>query len=148
MKKLKLILPIIACMLLICPIVLAQGQSQVFENGETSAYTNMEIIQIQNQFRVTLDNGNQVEIIMPNVASEKAIEQLQLRVCSEENNCNIELKEVGNQAVYEVKAQKPVMFLGLFRVQMQVQAQINAENGETIQVKEAWWSFLANKIEE
>lgn len=99
------------------------------------------------------ENGKNMEVkIMPDTASERALERLKLNVCSEENNCSIELKEVGNgnqtKAAYEVKVEKQARVLGLFKTKMQVQAQVDAENGEVIQTKKPWWAFLASESEE
>ena len=111
-----------------------------------------ERVQEQNRtrLRTKLENGRQVEIkIMPDVASEKAIERLRLRVCNESNNCTIVLKEVpikNNKTIaYEVEAQKRLKILGLFRTRAKVKAQVNAENGEIIIVKKPWWAFLAKE---
>lgn len=126
-------------------------------SGGVSAQTSMEMTQEQTQtgtrLRVKLSNGQNSEVkIMPDVASENALEQLRIRVCSEENGCQIELKEVGQgeqvKAVYEVQAQKKAKILWLFETKMQVQAQVDAENGEVIQVQKPWWAFLASESEE
>ena len=89
--------------------------------------------------------------IMPDTASETAIQALKLNICTEENNCQIELKEVGQgeqiQAAYEIKAQKQVKILGIFQTQMQVQTQVNAENGELIKTEKPWWAFLVTESE-
>ncbi|MFH0808159.1 MAG: hypothetical protein V1888_00910 [archaeon] len=100
-----------------------------------------------------LSNGKDSEIkIMPDTASERAIERLQLKVCNEEAGCQIELKEVGegNEArlAYEVKAQKTSRVFGLFKKDMQVEAQVDAESGEVIQSNKPWWAFLASESEE
>ena len=120
--------------------------------GDSSANTGMELVQEQTQERTKimakLSNGQNAEVkVMPDVASERAMERLKLKVCSEENDCQMELKEVGKgeqvKAAYEVKAQKQAKLFGLFRTKMQVQAQIDAESGEIIQAKKPWWAFLA-----
>jgi len=95
-----------------------------------------------------LSNGKNAEVkVMPDVASEKALERLSLKVCSGENNCSIELKEVGQgeevKAAYEVKAQKRYMVFGLFKARSQVQMRIDAETGEEISVDKPWWSVFA-----
>jgi len=100
------------------------------------------------RLRAILSNGRNAEIkIMPDVASERAIERLRLRVCSEENNCTIELKEVGTgnqiRTAYEVRAEKQARLLGIFKTRMRVMAEVSAENGEVIKVKKPWWAFLA-----
>ena len=86
---------------------------------------NMTQERVQNQTKLfaKLSNGKNAEIkVMPDVASERALERLRLKVCSEENSCQIELKETrsGNQtkAVYEVQAQKQSKLFGLFNKKM------------------------------
>jgi hypothetical protein len=122
------------------------------EGVEASASLNMTQEQVQNKtmLKTQLSNGKNAEIkIMPNTASETAIERLQLKVCNAENNCSIELKEVGNgenvKAAYEVKVQKEARVLGMFKTKMQVQAQVDAETGEVIQTRKPWWAFLASE---
>ena len=86
---------------------------------------------------------------MPDTASETALARLRLKVCSEENECQIELKEVGQgeqvKAAYEMNIQRQSKFLGLFQTRMQVQAQVDAETGEIVRVKKPWWAFLASE---
>ena len=109
------------------------------------------------KLKVKLSNGRKAEIkIMPDAASERALERLRLKVCSAENNCTIELKEVGkkNQTgeerrlAYEVQAERHMRILGLFKTKAQVKAEIDAETGEIISVKKPWWAFLALESEE
>jgi hypothetical protein len=87
--------------------------------------------------------------VMPDTASEKALERLRLKTCSDENECQIELKEVGSgdnaKLAYEVKTQRRSKLFGLFGMKMQVQAQVDAETGEVIQTSKPWWAFLASE---
>ena len=115
---------------------------------KTTMIMTQEQAQNKTQLKVQLSNGKNAEVkVMPDAASETAINRLQLKVCNSENNCSIELKEIGSgnqtRAAYEIKAEKQVKVLGLFKAQMQVQAQVDSENGEVIQTKKPWWSFLA-----
>lgn len=135
--------------------VQTQSNNQVqLKTGNAEAQTSMKMTQEQTQtgtkLQVQLSNGQNAEVkVMPDAASEKALERLRIRVCSEENQCQIELKEVGKgeevKVAYEVKVQKQAKFLGLFKTKMQVQAQVDAENGEVIQEKRPWWAFLASE---
>ena len=127
------------------------------KSGNAEAKTSMNMTQEQTQtgtkLQVQLSNGKNSEVkVMPDTASEKAMEQLRMKVCSTENGCSIELKEVGFgeqvKAAYEIKVQKQSKILGLFQAKMQVQAQVDAENGEVIQTKKPWWAFLASESEE
>ena len=132
-----------------------QSQNKMqLSSGGVSANTGMKMtqekVQDKTKLKVQLSNGRNAEVkVMPNTASEKAIERLQLKVCSAENNCQIELKEVGKgeqvRAAYEVHAEKEAKLFGLFKTKMQVQAQVDAENGEVIQSKKPWWAFLASE---
>ena len=81
---------------------------------------------------------------MPETASQNAIQQLgQL-------NFEVELKEVGEgdkaRLVYELTGKKNGRFLGIFKIQARVQAQVDAENGEVIKTTKPWWSFLIRGV--
>ena len=125
--------------------------------GERSADCDCELRQEQignrTMLKMVLSNGNNAEIkVMPDVASETALNRLKLKTCSEENECSIELKETGQgnqiKAAYEIKVQRESRFLGLFKTRMQVQGQVDAETGEIIQLKKPWWAFLATEPQE
>jgi len=112
-----------------------------------------EQVQNRTKLKFQLSNGRKAELkVMPDVAGERAIERLRLKVCSEENNCSIELKEVGKgnktRAAYEVQVQRHMKLLGLFKIKAMNKAQIDAETGEVIAVKKPWWAFLATEPEE
>jgi len=97
-----------------------------------------------------LSNGRKAEVkIMPDTASEKAIERLGLNVCSQENNCVIQLKEVpvGNNktAAYEVQVDRHVRILALFSAKAREKVQVDASTGEVIVVKKPWWALLAKE---
>ena len=136
--------------------VRVQGSSKQIrlQVGNTSANCSCNLFQekVQNQTRIyaNLSNGKKAEIkVMPNVASTKALERLKLKNCN--GNCSIELKEVGegNQTrmAYEVKTTKQAKFLGIFKTEMKVEAQVDAENGEVLKAKKPWWAFMSS-IEE
>jgi hypothetical protein len=128
------------------------GEMMQLQSGTANAQTRLEMMQQtignQTKLQTKLSNGRNAEIrIMPNVASERAMQALRLHNCVEAEGCSIELKEVGQgeqvRAAYEVKTQKDARMLGLFKTRMQVQAQIDAENGEVLQTNKPWWAFLA-----
>jgi len=127
------------------------GNEMKLQSGNVEAKTNMvmtqEQVQNKTMLKVKLSNGLNAEVkVMPNTASETALARLGAKC---EGNCTIELKEVGTgnqtRAAYEIKTQKESRVLGLFKAQMQVQAQVDAENGEVIQTKKPWWAFLATE---
>lgn len=89
-----------------------------------------------------LSNGIKSEIkIMPEVASEKAIEKIG------DLGFNVELKETGQnndlKFVYQTEEkEKEVKLFGIFKVKMKISAQVDAKTGE-IKTKKPWWSFFA-----
>ncbi len=133
--------------------IMQQNNRRMMQSNGVSADCPLcdEMVQENNQFKARLSNGKNAEIkVMPDVASETALQRLRLRNCNED--CSIELKEVGSgekvRAAYEVKAQRNSKVLGLFRARMNVQAQVDAESGEVIKVNKPWWAFLASETEE
>jgi glutamate 5-kinase len=124
---------------------------------DAEAHTDLEIVpeqvQERTKLKVQLSNGRNAEIkIMPDVASERALERLKSNVCSVENNCSIELKEVGvgdqTRAAYEIKAEKQARVFGLFKTKMQIRAEVDAENGEVIRTRKPWWAVIATESDE
>ena len=175
MKKTIAIIMTMLMLLSIAPITLASDNGEGKENDEvTTAYkeggsnpyeeygvTNeskktrvtsyvglsQEHEQNTSKLIATLSNGRNAEVkVMPTQAAETALTRLRLKLCEE---CSIELKEVGkgNQSrlAYEIKTTKNAKLFGLFQVRMGVEAQVDAENGEIIQVKKRWWAFLATE---
>lgn len=133
-------------------IMSIEGKTKL-NSGDSKVETKLSIEVEQNIIRATQSNGIKSEIkIMPDVASKIALDRLELKVCSEENNCTIELKEVGKgeqtQIVYEFKIQRDSKILGLFKKQMNVLIQVNAENGKIISTEKPWWAFLASEKDE
>lgn len=136
----------------------AQNKEQLrLHVGNVSALVlgNLTQKQEKNQTKLMfkMSNGNNAEIkVMPNSASETALERLRLRVCSEDNNCTIELKEVGQgnqtRAAYQVEAEKQYKVLGLFKARARVNANINAETGEVIETKTPWWAAISSEVSE
>ncbi len=121
-------------------------------NVNCSCNMTQEQIQNRTKLKVKLSNGRNAEIkIMPNTASETALQRLRLKNCNEEQECSIELKEIGSKnqtkIAYEIRARKQSKVFGLFKTKMNIQAQVNAETGE-IQIKKPWWAFLAIELEE
>lgn len=111
---------------------------------------NSETVEGKTVLRTQLSNGMNAEIkVMPDSASETALERLRLKTCSEEAGCSIELKEVGEgenaKLAYEVKTQRTSRIFGMFEKTMNVEAQVDAENGEVIQSKKPWWAILASE---
>ena len=96
------------------------------------------------KIKAQLSNGNEQEIkIMPDEASEIALEKLKSK------GFNIELKEVGEgdelRAVYIAKVDKDGRLLGLFKITLKSEAQIDSETGEVISLEKQWWKFLVIK---
>lgn len=113
---------------------------------------NLSVVESENgsELRMRLSNGRNAEVkIMPERASELAIQRLKLKSEKRNESLEIELKEVGKgnatRPAYLVKAQKESKILGLFRANMDVETEIDAQSGEVISEKRPWWSFLAFK---
>lgn len=123
-------------------IIITVNKTEANTTLELETENESENGQNKTKLKANLSNGRKAEIkIMPDTASEKAIERLG------ELNFTIELKEVGKgnetQLAYELQAERHVKLLGLFKAKMQVKAEVSAENGEIIRIGKPWWAFLA-----
>tara|TARA_Y100000310_G_scaffold345413_1_gene464690 strand:- start:1220 stop:1966 length:747 start_codon:yes stop_codon:yes gene_type:complete len=88
-----------------------------------------------------LSNGEQQEIkILPEQASEKA------RLRFRSGNITVELKEKKHKnvprVVYNVETNKNGRFLGILKLKMKVEGEIDPETGEFLGVSKPWWAFL------
>ena len=76
--------------------------------------------------------------VMPDMVRDKIRERVKRELEEEE----IELDEEGT---YQYRARKRVRILGLFRARATVRAEINAETGELVRIRNSWWAFLATE---
>jgi len=123
----------------------AQGISANF-NGEMNEISEGN----KTKLYARMSNGQNVEIkIMPDTASETALERLRLKNCIAEEGCLIELKEVGNgndtRLAYEIQIERHSRILGIFQAKMKIRTQVDAENGEIIDINKPWWAFIATE---
>ena len=123
----------------------AQGISAKFK-GEMTEVSDGEGTKLY----ARMSNGSDREVkIMPDTASETALTRLRLKNCVAEEGCLIELKEVGNgnetRLAYEIQIERHSRILGIFQKKMQIRTQVDAENGEIIDVNKPWWAFIATE---
>ena len=94
------------------------------------------------RLRARLRNGNITDIkIMPDQASEIALKRLRAL------NFTIELREFTDDrniphVVYNIKTNKHGRFLGVFKLSMNIEGQVDPETGEFIGISKPWWAFL------
>ena len=131
------------------------GEIMELEAKKVRIKTRLELNNEGNgsEIKTRLSNGRNAEIkIMPDVASEKALTRLRLKVCNESNNCTIELKEVGQgnqtRAVYEARVKKTFRLFGIFKNREEILTQIDAETGEELETRRPWWAWMASESEE
>ncbi len=106
----------------------------------------------ERKLKVKASNGFGSEIkIMPDTASERALERLRLHVCSSENNCTILLKEVSsereeeqNRFAYEMKVKKKVRYFGIFPGEREIEAEVDSETGE-VDVNKPWFVSMVDE---
>ena len=138
-------------------IILKKINSEIMELRTTKAKikTRLELNNEGNasELKIKLSNGRNAQIkIMPDTASEKALQKLRLKNCNETRNCTIELKEVGEgnktRVVYEARTRKTFKIWGFIKNHEEVLTQIDAETGEEIKVRRPWWAWMASESDE
>lgn len=112
------------------------GSNQKTISAGKSVVTTSENVEVRDS-KVFL---NKKEIkIMPNTASEKAIQKLG------DLGFVIELKNVGTgteKSRYVASGKKDVRIFGIIKAKMNVQADIDAKTGEVSNEVYPWWRFL------
>lgn len=121
-------------------------------NAVAKTKLNLSAQRENNRTRIQarLSNGRKANVkVMPDQASQRALQALRMNACSEENNCSIKLKEVGqgNQTnvAYQARAKKRARVLGIFSTEMSVESEVDAKSGEVIRSRKPWWAFLASE---
>jgi hypothetical protein len=138
------------------PGIAGQAKCMILDKNATKrGRSPLEIMKarISKNKEFRLSNGRNARIkIMPDIASERALSRLRLKVCNETRDCTIELKEVGEgnktRAVYEARARKTFRILGFIKNRQEVRTRIDAETGEEIEVRRPWWAWMATEEEE
>lgn len=96
------------------------------------------------KIKVKTKGGNETVLkIMPDRASEIAVEKL------ESLNFSLQLKEkIYNnipRVVYHIEGNKTGRFLGIFKMRLRAEADIDSETGEILSETRPWWIFLVDE---
>ena len=97
----------------------------------------------ESDLEVVLSNGNKTRLrILPDQISEIARERLRTQ------NFTINLNETFDRnisrIVYNVETNKHGRFLGVFKLNVRLNAQIDPQTGQVIDVQKPWWAFLVS----
>ena len=97
------------------------------------------------KIKVKMSNGQKKEIKqLPNNIRQRVREQV--KICIEdEDKCEMKLKEIRDELMYEVEGEKQSKLFNLFKKRMHIKTQVNAETGEIMNVNKPWWAFLASE---
>lgn len=103
------------------------------------------------QIVANLSNGRKANVsVMPDQAVSAALERLRIMQHTQNNGTNVSLQlreRVHNnvpQVVYNVGTNQNGRFLGVFKLAMKVNAEVDAENGTVVAVNRPWWAFLVS----
>ena len=119
-------------------VVVRQGTDELkLISKNVTARTKNELEVEEDTIYLKTKTGRKEIKIMPDVASQKAIEKQELHYVE-----SIELKDVG-KPIYEVNGVKKVKLLWFIPIDMSIKTEIDAETGKVEKIKKPWWSFLA-----
>ena len=102
------------------------------------------VVEGQTKFRAKLSNGNISYIeVMPNWVREMIRQRLRIR---NQTNMTIKLKEKVHKniprVVYNAEFNEHGRFLGVFKLAMRVNADVDPQTGELLGINRPWWAFL------
>lgn len=126
-----------------------------FDDGNIPLNTRLKINAEENEqgkvkLKILFNNGDSYELkIMPDSALKIGLASLKIHECREENECRIELKDIGEknktQVVYEITANKNSRLFFIFAKNMRVKSLVDIENGEVLYKEKPFWGFFANE---
>jgi len=102
------------------------------------------VVEGKTKFRAKLSNGNISYIeVMPDWVREMIRQRLRIR---NQTNMTIKLKEKVHKniprVVYNAEFNEHGKFLGVFKLAMRVNAEVDPETGELLGISRPWWAFL------
>ncbi|MBU3906942.1 MAG: hypothetical protein KKA64_01695 [Nanoarchaeota archaeon] len=121
--------------------VYAQSGNKIVIVKGINMTTNVTLYHHNKTVYGVFKNNETKEIILP----DKVKEKIKAKIKAKLENHNITLTEDG---IYIVQMNKKARLFFLFPVSEKVDADINAENGEIIRIRNPWWGFLAKDVVE
>lgn len=124
-------------------ILAGKSGNMIIQVKGINATTNVTLYKSDNGKIYAVKKNNETKVInmLPDQVRERIRERTRVRL----NNENITLNEKGE---YEYQAEKEAKLFFIFSVKEKVKAEINAETGEVIRIRNNWWGFLARDKKE
>ncbi len=117
--------------------------------AEVDGEVEEDLEENKTKLKIELSNGRKAEIkIMPHQASERALEVLRSL------NFTIELREDNEtdrnipRLIYHIEANKTGRFVGIFKLKLRFETEIDSETGEITEFNKPWWAFLVSGEED
>lgn len=103
--------------------------------------TNVTLYKENEKIKGDFSGDRTKEIILPDKVEEKIKEEIK----STPENLEVELT---NEGFYEVQGKKKAKLFFLFSVSEKINAELNAETGQIININSPWWGFLSKDKKE
>ena len=109
--------------------------------------TNFELHnQVQNQYQLSNGEMRSLNLSQDQVRDQARLqlrEQLKIENCSCENISLIEMTDNNEQILaYQVDVEQEGKIFGLFKKQIRVQIEVNAETGEVVGLEKPWYTWM------
>lgn len=122
-------------------IMAGNSGNVIIQSKEFQASTRVALYKNNDTFYGNFSNETKKINIYPDQVREKIRERLK------QQDCECEDLELDEEGYYQVQTKKKARLFWLIPVREQVKAQVEVEYGE-IKIRNPWWGFLANDIEE
>ncbi len=115
------------------------------KNGNVEIETKLKIKGEGSNLSVEDSEGKKHRV---RVTPEK-LKTLMLERLNADNVTNFSLEEIKHKniprVVYKINSEHPGRFLGIFKLAMKAETQVDTETGEVISINTPWWAFLVTE---
>lgn len=126
------------------------SQSKFDINPQESTITGSDGVIARSSIQVSTDEGKAYATKGDGSKQEIKIDPTTaINSVKESTNSNsteeVKIVEYENKVVYEIEVTKLVKIVALVPAKMSIQTKVDIENGDIVNIKKPWWSFLAKE---
>jgi hypothetical protein len=117
-------------------------QESTITGGNTEAVSQPQLSEDNGKVYADHSKGTFIEI---KISPDEAVEFIKQKIKIKKIN-KIKIIEYKEIMIYEIDSENPIKIFALIPANMKMVSKVNVDNGDIIDIKKPWWSFIAEEI--